>query len=42
MDRVLRTPDDRFQNLPGYDFDPHYVEDPVTYTHQTLPTNREV
>lgn len=24
----LRTPDDRFQNLPGYDFEPHYVEVP--------------
>ena len=24
--QVLRTPDDRFASLPGYDFDPHYVE----------------
>lgn len=24
--KFLRTPDDRFQNLPGYDFAPHYVE----------------
>ena len=23
---VLRTPDDRFASLPGYGFDPHYVE----------------
>jgi haloalkane dehalogenase len=23
---VLRTPDERFQNLPGFDFEPHYVE----------------
>lgn len=23
---VLRTPDDRFANLPGYPFDPHYVD----------------
>lgn len=23
---VLRTPDERFAGLPGYDFDPHYVE----------------
>jgi len=23
--KVLRTPDSRFQNLPGYDFDPNYV-----------------
>lgn len=23
---VLRTPDDRFDSLPGYDFEPHYVE----------------
>jgi haloalkane dehalogenase len=22
---VLRTPDDRFDNLPGYDFEPHYT-----------------
>jgi haloalkane dehalogenase len=24
--RVLRTPDERFAGLPGYDFAPHYVE----------------
>lgn len=24
----LRTPDDRFENLPDYDFEPHYVEIP--------------
>ena len=23
---ILRTPDDRFANLPGYDFAPHYVD----------------
>lgn len=23
---VLRTPDDRFTNLPGYDFQPHYLD----------------
>ncbi len=23
---VLRTPDERFENLPGYDFEPHYVQ----------------
>jgi haloalkane dehalogenase len=23
---VLRTPDDRFANLPGYDFEPHYLD----------------
>lgn len=23
---VFRTPDTRFENLPGYDFAPHYVE----------------
>jgi haloalkane dehalogenase len=22
---VLRTPDDRFENLPGFDFEPHYI-----------------
>lgn len=26
MSRVLRTPDDRFDNLPGYAFEPHYVD----------------
>ena len=25
---VLRTPDERFQNLPGYPFQPHYLEIP--------------
>jgi haloalkane dehalogenase len=25
---ALRTPDERFVNLPGYDFEPHYVEVP--------------
>ena len=24
--QVLRTPDDRFDGLPGYDFEPHYAE----------------
>ncbi|MFZ4809909.1 MAG: haloalkane dehalogenase [Ilumatobacteraceae bacterium] len=24
--QILRTPDDRFANLPGYDFEPHYTE----------------
>ena len=24
---MLRTPDDRFANLPGFDFEPHYVDD---------------
>ena len=23
---LLRTPDERFEDLPGYDFEPHYVE----------------
>lgn len=23
---VLRTPDSRFENLPGYDFEPHYLD----------------
>jgi len=26
MSRVLRTPDARFENLPGYPFEPHYVD----------------
>ena len=25
---VLRTPDERFENLPSYPFPPHYVEVP--------------
>ena len=24
---ALRTPDERFADLPGYDFDPHYIDD---------------
>jgi haloalkane dehalogenase len=24
--KILRTPDDRFSNLPGYPFEPHYTE----------------
>ncbi|MEM8837018.1 MAG: haloalkane dehalogenase [Pseudomonadota bacterium] len=27
MIESLRTPDDRFQNLPGFSFKPHYVDD---------------
>lgn len=27
--KSLRTPDERFSSLPGYDFDPHYVEVPA-------------
>src|SRR5881394_1681512 len=23
---ILRTPDERFRNLPGYPFEPHYVD----------------
>jgi haloalkane dehalogenase len=26
-----RTPDERFQNLPGYDFEPHYIDDLEDY-----------
>ncbi len=26
--KALRTPDERFQKLPGYNFEPHYVEVP--------------
>lgn len=28
---ALRTPDDRFENLPGFPFSPHYVEDLAGY-----------
>ncbi|HAM02735.1 MAG TPA: haloalkane dehalogenase [Acidimicrobiaceae bacterium] len=27
--KVLRTPDERFESLPGYGFEPHYVEVPA-------------
>lgn len=27
--KVLRTPDERFEGLPGYDFEPHYVDIPA-------------
>jgi haloalkane dehalogenase len=27
--KALRTPDERFANLPGYSFEPHYVEAPA-------------
>jgi len=26
MTNAFRTPDERFQNLPGYDYEPHYVQ----------------
>jgi haloalkane dehalogenase len=28
---ALRTPDDRFQNLPGFPFKPHYIDDLAGY-----------
>ena len=31
---VLRTPDDRFENLPGYPFAPHYLQ---VAAHDTQP-----
>ncbi len=31
MTTILRTPDDRFENLPGYPFRPHYLEDLPSY-----------
>jgi haloalkane dehalogenase len=33
---VLRTPDERFSALPGYDFAPHYVEVPTGEGNETL------
>ena len=33
---VLRTPDERFVDLPGYDFAPHYVEVPTDGEDGTL------
>jgi len=26
MSKTIRTPEDRFNNLPGYDFSPNYLE----------------
>jgi haloalkane dehalogenase len=26
MTEIFRTPDERFENLPGYDFEPHYAQ----------------
>ncbi len=34
--QVLRTPDERFDNLPGYDFEPHYRSIPNGGTGETL------
>ena len=31
MSDVLRTPDERFANLPGYPFAPHYISDLAGY-----------
>ncbi len=36
MIEALRTPDDRFSNLPGYDFAPHYVDDLPGYARLRL------
>jgi haloalkane dehalogenase len=24
--KIVRTPDERFESLPGYDFEPHYFD----------------
>jgi haloalkane dehalogenase len=34
--KILRTPDDRFDELPGFDFAPHYVEVPCGEGNDTL------
>ena len=26
MTEIYRTPDERFEELPGYDFEPHYAQ----------------
>lgn len=36
MSETLRTPDARFENLPGYDFAPHYLEDLTGYAGMRL------
>lgn len=35
--RILRTPDDNFVDLPGFDFEPHYVEVPVDAAGEGIP-----
>jgi haloalkane dehalogenase len=34
--QVLRTPDECFESLPGYDFEPHYVDVPVAGEEGTI------
>lgn len=34
--KVLRTPDERFENLPGFPYEPHYVEVPSGAQETTL------
>lgn len=34
---ILRTPDDRFDDLPGYPFTPHHVEVPVDAAGEGIP-----
>ena len=37
---VLRTPDERFTNLPGYSFAPHYTEVSYQFSHHVVIDNR--
>ena len=34
MIETLRTPDERFENLPGFAFAPHYVDDVPGYRYE--------
>jgi haloalkane dehalogenase len=38
---ILRTPDDRFVNLPGYNFSPHYVEVEALRLHYVDEGNKD-
>lgn len=31
LNQILRTPEDRFKDLPGFPFDPHYIDDLSDY-----------
>jgi haloalkane dehalogenase len=41
--KTVRTPDDRFENLPGYDFEPHYTKvapDLIGFGKSDKPVNK--
>ena len=40
--KALRTPDERFADLPGYAFEAHYVEVDAVRVHSAAPSPRPV